>query len=719
MRLLYAYFDFDGLYGMDECGINFSTTDLFSVNKQANGIYAITHKEKDESEIIPESFWGSKRLYNITAIVGNNGAGKSTLLHSIIRSTVLGLHPGVPFLLILQETLSRKKSPTKYLVFGRDKSGTEKIDITSSEGEQLYTECSEYPTALKKTKVLLIDNTLSVRSIDLETEYIKNVLGDSPASKHKQCFWQLYNKSLAASVRHSNYMSLDGRKDSAKTPLETLSIYFRYESFQELRVLFDRSHWNLMQAMRKKKLPVPNPHFVDVSVDNANQICKNYFSNREIDWMTVRDNAPSSFMNRIYVGLLFSIFDQMTRLWRKAGSIDDEFPKEFGCYAETKITLNHVIHALDIWRKWVDNGNLQNSKEILSDYHGFVEFLKDNESIIVPLFQPAQEAATKKEAENYRNKHETNDIGYQINIEDTIKDAVKRNCFMSLLQKYRKTSDHIYYLSFSAGLSSGEMNVLRMLTQLRYALAGPSEGFKDFQKDKNLDEDVHNALRSYFPDQEPRICDSLVLFLDEADLTYHPDWQRKLIYILAEYLPGLFKADYFGDSKEGCRDIQVVLATHSPLLLSDIPLQCCVFLKKDEDSDRIVVEENPAIRQTFGANIHDLLNNAFFLERSIGERAYHQIVKMFDDLKKLELNPKADRLRRRCEPYIKTIKLIGDPIIQNKMLNQYYRCFSDKADIQSAITAITAISQLGSNLTAHEREEMIAKLKQAEENLRQ
>ena len=113
--------------------------------------------------------------------------------------------------------------------------------------------------------------------------------------------------------------------------------------------------------------------------------------------------------------------------------------------------------------------------------------------------------------------------------------------------------------------------------------------------------------------------DEVMIFLDEAETTLHPEWQRKLVGYFIRFFEVFIPHRHY----------QLVFASHSPVLLSDIPVGNCCFLKS------FVVEKNGVkkryaksckfkstdeVRNTFGANIYDLFHNAFFMDNgAIGE----------------------------------------------------------------------------------------------------
>lgn len=104
------------------------------------------------------------------------------------------------------------------------------------------------------------------------------------------------------------------------------------------------------------------------------------------------------------------------------------------------------------------------------------------------------------------------------------------------------------------------------------------------------------------------------MFMDEADLTYHPEWQRRFVSILTAFIQEIYP-------KECCREVQIILSTHSPLLLGDMPSRNVIYLKKDEKTGITQTDGRGRI-ETFGQNIHLILRDSFFLsDGTIGEFA--------------------------------------------------------------------------------------------------
>ncbi|MDM1377230.1 AAA family ATPase [Myroides marinus] len=106
--------------------------------------------------------------------------------------------------------------------------------------------------------------------------------------------------------------------------------------------------------------------------------------------------------------------------------------------------------------------------------------------------------------------------------------------------------------------------------------------------------------------------ESVIIFIDEGEVALHPEWQRVFFNKICSFLSELF-AD---------KTIQLVLTTHSPFVLSDIPKNNIVFLNNNTKGKKntILGRDN-----TFGANIYTLLADSFFMDNTIGEFAENKI----------------------------------------------------------------------------------------------
>ena len=122
------------------------------------------------------------------------------------------------------------------------------------------------------------------------------------------------------------------------------------------------------------------------------------------------------------------------------------------------------------------------------------------------------------------------------------------------------------------------------------------------------------------------------LVLDEVELYSHPEYQRTFIADLLDRLSWL-KIGY------PIKSINILLVTHSPFILSDIPKNNILYLKDGE-----AVTNTDSFVNTLGANVNDILHQSFFLENGfMGENIQRNIQSLIrflrsDDTETFEWN---------------------------------------------------------------------------------
>lgn len=131
------------------------------------------------------------------------------------------------------------------------------------------------------------------------------------------------------------------------------------------------------------------------------------------------------------------------------------------------------------------------------------------------------------------------------------------------------------------------------------------------------------------------------LVFEEIELYFHPEFQRQFILKLTEMLKRMeFKR---------LEAVNMCFVTHSPFILSDIPKSNVLFL---EDGLPVF----PMQEDTFGANIHTLLHNGFFLSNvPIGAFAQQKINSLFGRLHEGQATKEIyDDILRISEPILKS-----------------------------------------------------------------
>lgn len=177
-------------------------------------------------------------------------------------------------------------------------------------------------------------------------------------------------------------------------------------------------------------------------------------------------------------------------------------------------------------------------------------------------------------------------------------------------------------------LSSGEQNLLDLFSRL------------------------YDALMTS-PKQFANINSKRLILLDEAEIGFHPDWQRRYINLLLDFLQTMIvvKPD---------EDFQVLISTHSPVLLSDIPNCCVNYLEVDENGFTHNVS-NTEVRETFVTNVFEQYRDSFFIKDGlIGEFARR---KLNDVQAAIENEQVTDETK-------KVVEMIGDVRIKDYLLRK-------------------------------------------------
>ena len=161
-----------------------------------------------------------------------------------------------------------------------------------------------------------------------------------------------------------------------------------------------------------------------------------------------------------------------------------------------------------------------------------------------------------------------------------------------------------------------------------------------------------------------------IILLDEADLGFHPKWKKQFIKSI------LFFFDIYFKSLKS--KVQIIFTTHDPLTLSDILNYNVVYL--DKGNNNIVFDEQLKPKNSFGANISDLLADSFFVgDGLIGEFAKNKIQDVIE-----YINDENKRTNKNwiTSPEVakKVIEQIGEPYLSEKLNDMFLEAFPEFKD---------------------------------------
>lgn len=143
------------------------------------------------------------------------------------------------------------------------------------------------------------------------------------------------------------------------------------------------------------------------------------------------------------------------------------------------------------------------------------------------------------------------------------------------------------------------------------------------------------------------------LVLDEVEVCFHPEYQRRFLNELLGYIKRL--------NMNRNASFNIMVATHSPFILSDIP-QCNILYLENG-----IVPDTGNYKNPFAANICDILYQSFFLKDGfVGEYARKKIVDLIT-----RLRPNGYFTEKWEEQYHQLLEIIGDPFLKMQLRQLY------------------------------------------------
>jgi len=230
---------------------------------------------------------------------------------------------------------------------------------------------------------------------------------------------------------------------------------------------------------------------------------------------------------------------------------------------------------------------------------------------------------------------------------------------INYLEKFEKYYKDNYFLILINNNLENILKIIELHQQLTVTVApflnfvlypwmsdGHQEYFYLFSK-------VFRAIESPFDNEKVNKGDTIFMYFDEIINFFHPNWQKQFINIFIEFLQENYQEYNF----------HIILTTHSPFIISDLPKENIIFLDKDENGKCKVVDGLKEKKETFGANIHTLLSDSFFMENGFigkfAESKINEVIKYLNNDEESEI--KTD------EKAQKIINIIGEPIIKKEL----------------------------------------------------
>ena len=139
-----------------------------------------------------------------------------------------------------------------------------------------------------------------------------------------------------------------------------------------------------------------------------------------------------------------------------------------------------------------------------------------------------------------------------------------------------------------------------------------------------------------------------IIFFDEAETTMHPEWQRRIVQ----------RTIWFFEAFAPWVHPHLIFATHSPILLSDVPAGNVVLLERKNGRSEVRPMDKT---KAFASNIFDIYRDSFFLKSgcTMGAFAASKVNALLEKLKPRKLTIDKQEL----DGILSFAKMIGDPFI--------------------------------------------------------
>lgn len=151
---------------------------------------------------------------------------------------------------------------------------------------------------------------------------------------------------------------------------------------------------------------------------------------------------------------------------------------------------------------------------------------------------------------------------------------------------------------------------------------------------------------------------NVCMILDEVEICFHPELQKKLLWNLIEMIKSF-------ELNKICR-INIIVATHSPFILSDIPQSNILYLEKGKEANEGITIS------PFGANVNEILSQSFFLSSGfMGEFAARKIRSLIEYLQGQPTN--LDNWTEKSAYQV--ITMVGDEVVRFQLMAMFNKKF--------------------------------------------
>lgn len=575
----------------------------------------------------------TNNISNITAVIGKNGSGKTTLLDMITKILCVGPFGEYNFIIAFIKN-------NEIYVYAKEGLINKKIEhdfklITFENQNIKESICKDM---IKNTSIVFFSNIVNLR-----------------------------NKQINSSIMKNNFFNISIEEDINKTYIEPdieLNRKYVNQKFVDQRFVDNRVNREIKNKMTERNIKFLSQNNSILKVENISLYFKCYqklgvFTSSLDKLRYYRKNNPVKRSDNYIDKLNYSVT-------KKEKEIYEEIEREIlDSHSNRRRTVLYIAYFILIDKFFEELYNKINNNEIINLINNEIKKKVKRSRAIEMIYQVI--AIIKNiEIDKIKTIYQRS-----IDSEDSITDIVNefKKFLQEICKKYERTLTNLNNIIRNAKImveairpyEKEKMQSSKVLRQIIPIISVPNEEIKKLYKIVNSDNNFIEMFNlefkglssgqqallnmySSFYDVLDKIEDkkNVLVLMDEPELYFHPEWQRKYIYFIVEFFNTYYKN----------KNVQIIFTSNSPYVLSDLNNASVIMMEKEEEN------------KTFAANIINLLIDNYFMEDTIGKFAEEKIKGIVNRVKNKEVN----------SDDFKIIDQIGEDVIRKnieEMIKRY------------------------------------------------
>ncbi|MFR0922144.1 MAG: AAA family ATPase [Clostridia bacterium] len=591
-------------------------------------------KIEENKNYIPNFYnINTNNISNITAVIGKNGSGKTTLLDMITKILCVGPFGEYNFIIAFIKN-------NEIYVYAKEGLINKKIEhdfklITFENQNIKESICKDM---IKNTSIVFFSNIVNLR-----------------------------NKQINSSIMKNNFFNISIEEDINKTYIEPdieLNRKYVNQKFVDQRFVDNRVNREIKNKMTERNIKFLSQNNSILKVENISLYFKCYqklgvFTSSLDKLRYYRKNNPVKRSDNYIDKLNYSVT-------KKEKEIYEEIEREIlDSHSNRRRTVLYIAYFILIDKFFEELYNKINNNDIINLINNEIKKKVKRSRAIEMIYQVI--AIIKNiEIDKIKTIYQRS-----IDSEDSITDIVNefKKFLQEICKKYERTLTNLNNIIRNAKImveairpyEKEKMQSSKVLRQIIPIISVPNEEIKKLYKILNSDNnfiEMFNLefkglssgqqallnLYSSFYDVLDKIKKqkNVLILMDEPELYFHPEWQRKYIYFIVEFFNTYYKE----------KNVQIIFTSNSPYVLSDLNNSSVIMLEKEQENE------------TFAGNIINLLIDNYFMEDTIGKFSEEKIKEIVKRVKNNEVN----------RDDIKVINQIGEDIIRKnieEMIKKY------------------------------------------------